>query len=434
MTPYALLPLAVVMLSGAAAPMRDTPPSAQAWPAPEAFVAAPCETGIYRKDAATFVAVTKAERGFAYAFSDGVNGYTEGTAALLACGKGAVLVRAAEAWPKEAIAETNTRFSAAGALLAGRLMVPPGAGKHTPLVVYAHGSEGSGWIDRARDPYQMVGRGVAVFVYDKRGTGLSEGELSQNLPQLADDLVAASVEAQRLAHGRFGRFGLVGLSQGGWTVPLAATRAHAQFIGIGYGLAVDIAEQDGEQVAKELRDRGYDDDVLAQARTVTDITATIAKSGATQGLAALAEVQARYGKERWFALMKGGYTGVLAAMPAEVLRTQGVPAAFVKLNVDWRQDPVQVLTTLAMPQLWALAGEDRQAPVGQTLARLAALRAQGQPIAVYVFPHADHGMAEYEEAKDFTRKRTRIAPGFYDLMADWAKGELGAAYGAARRE
>jgi dienelactone hydrolase len=420
MTPYSLLPLAVVMLTAVAAP------------APDAFVPAACETGIFRQDQASFVALTKADKGYAYTFSDGTVGYTQNADALVACGAGAVLIRGSAVWPKVAIAQTNTRFAAAGVMLAGRLLEPPGAGKATPLVVYAHGSEGTGWIERARDPYQMVGRGVSVFVYDKRGTGLSEGVYAQNLPQLADDLVAASFEAKRLAHGRYGRFGLIGLSQGGWTVPLAATRAQAQFIGIGYGLVVDIAEQDGAQVAKELRDRGFGEDAVAKARTVTDITATVVKSGRAQGLDELADAQARFGKEPWFAAMKGSYSGVLAGMPVQVLRSEGVPA-FDKLNVDWSQDPVQVLKTVKVPQLWALAGEDRQAPIGATMERLAALRAQGQAITIMVFADADHGMSEYDEAKDLTRKRTRMAPGFYELMADWAKGQLGDSYGKATR-
>lgn len=108
--------------------------------------------------------------------------------------------------------------------------------------------------DRARDPCQMVGRGVSVFVYDKRGTGLSEGDYTQNLPRLADDLVAASPTAKKLAEGRYGRFGLFSLSQGGWIAPPAAARAKAKFLRIGYGLVVDIAEQDAAQVARQLRD------------------------------------------------------------------------------------------------------------------------------------------------------------------------------------
>ena len=402
-------------------------------PLPDAFSPAPCETGIFRQDHKGFVAVTKGGKGYGYTFSDGTVGNTQDAGALVACGKDAVLVSGKERWPKVALAESNTRFESGGIMLAGRLMEAPGAGKDTPLVVFAHGSEGSGWIDRARDPYQMVGRGVSVFVYDKRGTGLSEGEYTQNFPRLADDLVAASREAKRLAQGRYSRFGLMGVSQGGWIAPLAQARAKAEFLGIGYGLVVDITEQDAAQVAKELRDRGYGDDVIAKARTMTDITARLVKSGYKDGLDDLSTFQQQFGKEPWFALIKGGYTGVLLGMPIEELRKNGVPR-FDKLGVDWSQDPVQVLRQVTVPQLWALAEDDRQTPPAVTVERLTALRSQGQSISVYLFPQADHGMRSYDQASDGTRKPTVITPGFYDLMADWAKGGVAGKYGQAYRK
>ncbi|MFZ6657407.1 alpha/beta hydrolase family protein [Undibacterium sp. TJN19] len=392
-----------------------------------------CETGVFRKDKTTFVALTKTDKGFSYTFNDGIVGNMQDAGTILKCEKNAVLIEGKGHWPKVAIAEFNTRFVSNGVMLAGRLMVPPDATKNTPLVVYAHGSESTGWIDRARDPYQMVVRGVSVFIYDKRGTGLSSGEYTQNFPQLADDLVAASHEAKRLAEGQFGRFGLIGLSQGGWIVPLAAARAKAEFLGIGYGLVVDITEQDAAQVTKELRDRGYDDDVIAKASKVTNITAKIAKSRIKEGLEELAGVQNQFGKEAWFSGIKGGYSGVLVSMSVDDLRHHGVPQ-FDKLNIDWSINPMQVLSNVDAPQLWVFADEDRQAPGALTLERLTSLRKQGRDITIYRFPNTDHGMREYEEAKDGVRKHTRVTPGFYDLMADWAKGQRGEKYAKAYRE
>jgi pimeloyl-ACP methyl ester carboxylesterase len=421
MTSFFLWPLLAVSLTATGAPISD------------AFSPAPCETGIFRENRTTFVAVTKGGKGYSYTFSDGTVGNTQDANALVACGKDAVLVRGKERWPKVALTESDTRFESSGVMLAGRLMEAPGAGKDTPLVVYAHGSEDTGWIERARDPYQMLGRGVSVFVYDKRGTGLSEGEYTQNFPRLADDLVAASREAKRLAQGRYGRFGLLGVSQGGWIVPLAQVRAKAEFIGIGYGLAVDITEQDAAQVARELRDRSYGEDVIAQARTVTDMTARIVKSGYKDGLDELSAFQQQFGREPWFSLIKGGYTGVLLGMPVNELRKNGIPR-FDKLDIDWSLDPVQVLSQVTVPQLWALAEDDRQAPPAVTVERLMALRTQGQAISVYLFPQADHGMRSYTQAPDGTRRSTVITPGFHDLMADWAKGGVEGAYGKAYRK
>ena len=399
MTSFFLWPFLAASLTATGAPM------------PDAFTPAPCETGIFRQHQTSFVAVTKGGKGYGYTFSDGVVGNTLDAGALLACGKDDVLVRGTQRWPQVALAESNTRFASNGAMLAGRLIEAPGAGKHTPLVVYAHASEGSGWIDRARDPYQMVGRGVSVFVYDKRGSGLSEGEYTQNFPLLADDLLAASHEAR----------------------PLAQARAKADFIGIGYGLAVDIAQQDAAQVDTEMRGRGYGDEIVAQARRATEITARMVKSGYQDGLDELAAFQQQFAKEPWFAFIKGGYTGVLLGMPVEELRQHGVPQ-FDKLGVDWSHNPMQALRQVAVPQLWALAEDDRQAPPAVTVARLTALRGQGQAISVYLFPRTDHGMRNYAQTADGARKATVIAPGYYDLLADWAKGRVDGPYGQAARQ
>lgn len=394
------------------------------------FRSALCQTGIYRSANAPFVALTLGENGFDYTFSDGKTGKTSDAGSLVRCGEHAVMV-GSKVWPRVAIAETNTQFEADGVMLVGRLMGAPGASKKTPLVVYAHGSEEGGWIDRARDPYQMVGRGVSVFVYDKRGTGGSQGKYTQNFPRLADDLVVAAREAKRLADGRYGRFGLVGLSQGGWIVPLAAGRSQAEFIGIGYGLAVDIAEEDAAQVTMELRERSYSDDIVAKGRTITAVTARIVKSGYREGLDELESMQQQFGKTPWFAAIKGAYTGVFLNMSVDLIRKNGMPR-FDSWHVDWSQDPMQVLRTVTVPQLWVFAKEDRQAPIGQSLERLTMLRKQGNPITMVVFPETEHGMWNYEQAPDFSRKHTRVAAGFYDLMADWAKGSMNGKYGNSR--
>ena len=397
------------------------------------FVPAGCATGLYRSDDKAFVVITKSGDGFRYMFSNGSGGAIQDQDKTIACGADVVRLEIGDIWPKAHLIETNTQFQSKGAQLAGRLIEAPDADGTTPLILYAHGSEPLGWIDRARDPYQMVGRGVSVFVYDKRGTGMSEGEYSQNFPELADDLVAASAEAKKLAEGRFGRFGLFGLSQGGWIAPLAAQRVDAEFIGIGYGLVVDIREEDASQVEKELRDAGYGDAEVAKAKIITDATGKLAASGYQEGLEEMDAARRKFGDEPWYQLVKGGFTGVLLGMSTDDLRENGIPH-FDRLNIDWTLDPVEVLGKVTVRQLWALAGEDREAPVDLTIRRLKALREQGQDISIYLFPKTDHGMWEYTEVAGGKRERTRITSGYYDLMADWAKGELADEYGSASQE
>lgn len=392
-----------------------------------------CEPGIYRADDPEFVVLTRTETGFRYTFSTGIVGQVGENASSLRCSEEAVLIDGERAWPKVALEETDTVFQSGSARLTGRLIEAPGARANTPLVVYAHGSERRAWIERMADPYQMVGRGISVFVYDKRGTGSSSGEYSQNFPQLAQDLVAASAEAKRLAQGRYGRFGLIGLSQGGWIAPLAASPASADFIGIGYGLAVTMQEEDASQVEKALSDRGYEPEVIRKARELTDITARIVESDFSDGLDDFADFQDQHSQEAWFGDIQGGYTSVLLNIPVAELRENGVPE-FDGLNVDWSHRPMDVLREVTAPQLWVLAGEDREAPIAETITRLQALRSGGQAVSIFVFPDTDHGLFEFTESADGSREYTRVAVGYYDLMADWAKGELNGPYGRGTRE
>ncbi|GAB4186282.1 MAG: hypothetical protein Tsb002_10630 [Wenzhouxiangellaceae bacterium] len=363
--------------------------------------------------------LTKKREGFRYLYSNGEAGIV-GDENVKVCQLSSVEVADGTLLQARDITVTNTHFIVDNVKLVGQLIEPEDASSKTTLIVYAHGSEERGWIEQSPDPYQMVARGLSVFVYDKRGTGLSEGNYTQNFPQLAKDLTAASAEAKRLAQGRFGRFGLFGLSQGGWIAPLAAEQSQADFIVIGYGLVVDIREEDAAQVELELLQSGFGADVIAKAKRVTDVTGRIAASGYTQGLDEMEALRQEFAEEAWFAAIKGGFSGVILGMSSQELRENGIPM-FDRLDIDWSLKPVDVLRKVKVPQLWVLAGEDREAPIEKTIQRLKMLRAEGLPIEIQLFPATDHGMWEFHERDDGSRQYTKVTEGYHDLMADWAK-------------
>ncbi|MEM9310740.1 MAG: alpha/beta hydrolase [Pseudomonadota bacterium] len=385
-----------------------------------------CGVGVYGQPD-DFIAVTKGGAGYRYAFHDGREGAIGEDRSVRCVGPQGLEVDGT-LYPHRAIRITETRFESKDATLVGQLMEPLNANSETPLVLFAHGSEDSGWIERARDPYQMVARGLSVFVYDKRGTGRSGGVYSQNFPELADDLVAASRMAKRLAAGRFGRFGLIGLSQGGWIAPLAAKRADADFLFIGYGLVADILEEDAAQVELELREAGYGDDAVAKAKILTDVTARLAVSNYQDGLDDLDRLREAYKSEPWLSKVRGGFSGVILGMKTQELRESGIPM-FDRLRIDWSLKPMDVMRKVKAPQLWALAGSDREAPIATTLARLETVRSEGRDLRIRVFPKTDHGIWEFDQGPDGSRRNTRISEGYFDLMADWAKGDLRDVYG-----
>lgn len=338
---------------------------------------------------------------------------------------GSAIVR----YSKVALRLTPSKFRSGDLTLNGLLIEPPVTpGKKPPLVVAVHGSERTAAVKYATYPWMLAAQGISAFVYDKRGTGESQGTYNQNFHALAGDTAAASKEAKRLAAGRYSRFGLLGGSQGGWVAPRAATDAGADFVAVGFGLLIDPLEEDASQVAAELTEAGYGADVLRQAREITDATGTVMAEHFKQGYEGLAAVKARYGQQPWFAKIKGEFTGDILALDEATLRREGA-AKFDNLELDWRYDAMGWLRKVKAPQLWVIAAEDREAPPQTTIDRLQTLRREGHDIAIVRFPATDHGMGEFTQAADGERTTTRITDGYYRLLGDWIKGQNRPPYG-----
>lgn len=324
---------------------------------------------------------------------------------------------------------TPTKFKSGDLTLNGMLIEPPAAaGAKPPLVVTVHGSERTPAVKYAQYPWILAAQGISAFVYDKRGTGESQGTYNQNFHALAADATAASNEAKRLAVGRYSRFGLLGGSQGGWVAPRAANDAGAQFVAVGFGLLIDPLEEDASQVRAELTEAGYGEDVLKQARDITDATGNLMAEHFLKGYEQLAAVKARYGKAPWFAKIKGEFTGDILALDEATLRREG-RARFDNLDLDWRYDAMGWMRKVKAPQLWVIAAEDREAPPQTTVDRLRTLRREGHDITIVRFLATDHGMVEFTQAADGARTTTRVTDGYFRLLGDWIKGSTRPPYG-----
>jgi pimeloyl-ACP methyl ester carboxylesterase len=271
--------------------------------------------------------------------------------------------------------------------------------------------------------------GIGVFVYDKRGTGASGGTYTQSFLLLADDAIAAVGEAKRLAGARAGRIGYQAGSQGGWVAPLAAKISPVDFVIVGFGLAVSPLDEDREAIAYDMQRQGYGPDVMAKAMQVADASAAILLSGFRSGYDKLDAVKQKYGKQPWFKHVHGDVTWALLAWSTEELKQKG-PVLFAGAPLQY--DPMPVLRNLDTPQLWILGGEDADAPSAETIRRLRVLQHAGRPITLAVYPHAEHGMYEFETRQDGTRVDTRNPEGYFRMMCDFIlSGRLQGKYGNA---
>jgi hypothetical protein len=150
----------------------------------------------------------------------------------------------------------NVEFYSGRTKLAGKLVLPEGEGPF-PAVVCVHGS-GQATRTECDDAIPALrAAALAVFSYDKRGVGDSEGiytgvtDLSEKdpspsewrMPQLAGDALAAVTFLQNLREIKPNQIGLWGGSHAGSIIPqVAASSSIPTFAVIGVGLTVPVGE------------------------------------------------------------------------------------------------------------------------------------------------------------------------------------------------
>ena len=151
-------------------------------------------------------------------------------------------------------------FPSKGVDMAGTEYSPSVKKKRLPAIVIVHGS---GYSDRDSPYYQklaftLVNLGFVVLLPDKRGSGRSGGDWRQaDFNELADDALAGLDALRADPAVDRNRVGLLGMSQGGWIVPLAASKnPEVRFVVDLSGTSVRPEEQVIHEVTEDLRGRG----------------------------------------------------------------------------------------------------------------------------------------------------------------------------------
>ncbi|MBA3898336.1 MAG: alpha/beta fold hydrolase [Sphingomonadaceae bacterium] len=395
---------------------------------------ASCPTGAYRSDGGDFVVIaagpSEEPSTQRYLFRDGRRGKVGDEGGPASCADEIAVIHGVP-WPRVPTTERLTTFPSDGAKLRGKLIEPARGGRR-PLVVMVHGSERTSAVATSIYPYVLVAQGISVFVYDKRGTGGSEGEYTQNFELLGDDAAAALATARTMAAGHFNRAGFFGGSQGGWVAPLAATHSGADFVAVGFGLVASPVDEDLEQMLSEAKAAGYGPDVVANIVALSKATDTLVASHFSKGFETLEKLRRAHSGQPWVKTIDGEYSGDMLRTTDADLRRIG-QARFDNLELIWHYDAVAVLRNLKVPLLWVLAADDREAPIVNTRKVLIKLVGEGRPIDLFLFPKTEHGMYEYETLPDGSRRATHVTDGYFRLLADWIKDSAAGTYGRGER-
>lgn len=252
--------------------------------------------------------------------------------------------------------------------------------------------------------------GIAVFVYDRRGSGESgEKNAGGDFTLLADDAIAA-VKSLR-ADPRIDpmRIGTWGLSQGGWISPLAASRSRD--IAFVISVSAPVVTADVQMMfssTNHLRANGYSqgdiNQMIATRKAVDDYMRGTSSRDDAQTKIDAAKTQP------WFKYL---YMG-------ETVQERSVSG--------WRKeienDPLKNLEAVTVPTLVIYGADDAVVPVARSVERLKAAASKIAGTQVHVIAGADHTMQMSTDLKTSLDPRHAGAkqpdsPEYFAKLSSW---------------
>ena len=253
-------------------------------------------------------------------------------------------------------------------VLACTLTIPPGTGRRT-AVAFAHGGGPALRTFVAFQAAHLQRLGLITLACDKRGIGQSGGRYPGDLATSPTiDALARDVEAQ----ARFlaaqpevdpARVGVMGGSQAGWVMPLAASREPAiRFV---VGLVPPTVTQGETDLFAQLSGQGQS----PPTRTEAEVLAEVRAAG---------------------------------------------PSGF---------DPLPSIRALRIPALWLFGGVDKVVPTRLCVERLEPVaREPGRDFTYAVFPGGGHGLVQTANGLLAEQDRSdRFVPGLHTTIADWLR-------------
>jgi hypothetical protein len=301
----------------------------------------------------------------------------------------------------------DVRFSNRDIQLAGTLIAPSTGGKH-PAIVLVHGSGAQSREHMMPFARFLIRHGIAVLGYDKRGVGESTGDWNTaTYEDLAGDVLAAVEYVKTRPDIDPAQIGLLGISQAGWIMPLAAVRTKdvAFLISIS-GAGVTPAETTIDQARNELTMTGM------PAATVADII----------GLIKLQYEFARTGN---------GWTEYAAAREKLAARMGPPPDTFPGTpdHPQWQvikrtyfYDPTPTLRQLTVPTLaiWGQLDNNIMADKNKPAWDAALKTAGNRDYILVVVPKANHDMLEAKVGSNAEIKSLqRFVPSYFTTIEDW---------------
>lgn len=310
------------------------------------------------------------------------------------------------------VAVEQRSFHSGATQLAGTLYLPAHRRAPVAAVVVTHSASSPLRTSSLYDHLETIlpAMGIAVFTYDRRGSGQSgTASAGGDFTVLADDAIAAVQHLKTDPRIDPKRIGTWGLSQGGWISPLAASRSDD--IAFVVAVSAPVVTADVQMLfssTNHLRANGYTQADIAQmvaTRTAVDdyMRGTASREAAQQKIDT-AKTQP------WFKYL---YMG-------ETVKDRAVSG--------WRKeienDPLRNLEQVSVPVLVLYGTDDAVVPVARSVERLGTIAPRMPHMQVHVVAHADHAMqlsADLKTSLDPKHDGTETpdAPEYFVILSAW---------------
>ncbi len=305
--------------------------------------------------------------------------------------------------------QEQVSFSNGDIKLSGTLLLPSGKGPH-PAVVFVHGYGPiyrTALFERAATFTRM---GVAALIYDKRGTGLSNGNWRMSATSF-EDLAADALAGVQLLKNRKDinqkQIGLQGHSQAGDIIPIAAAESKdIAFVIVASGGGVKMEES----VVYEKRNDLIKDGRFS-IRQINDAVDLIRRvhDYVIRGIGERAQLEADYlqaQKQPWFS------TTDLPQFKSFPSR-DAPEVMYARKEMSF--DPGVYVARVTVPVLVLLGDEDKVVPteLAEQRWRASLDKARNRNFTIEIIPGADHGMrVQHADKRIFT-------PDYWAIMSEW---------------
>ncbi len=279
--------------------------------------------------------------------------------------------------------------------LSGTLYRPIGV-ETPPLVIITHGSSPNLRVGYQVEAFWFATRGIATFIYDKRGTGQSGGSLEAGLYDLGSD--AAAIARALYDSGSFETITVWGLSQGASVSAVAAGQAPDVIDGViaVSGAGVPFIQQELYRVDQLAADLSYDPRLRHTNLTFWRVAYDLQTATA-----------------------KGQF-----------------PDVGFRDTLGFEIDLAALWAEVDQPSLIIYGGRDSYVPVMDSAHRIASVLAENRHRSAQMlfYPEANHGMLVSPTGSSLVFSDT-MAEGYVDQMVDWVTAQdAGAASQSTRFE